>query len=81
MITGGFHTVGISQLLKQRNVPHLVITPNVTMDTKLSDEVYTQAFSLVQQEHGKKFILSGGCEITVNTPPENLAALVKAAHY
>jgi MtaA/CmuA family methyltransferase len=31
--------------------------------------------SLVESQQGQKFILSGGCEITVNTPPENLMAM------
>ena len=35
--------------------------------------------ALVSAETGKPFILSGGCEITVNTPVENLLVMRKAA--
>ena len=42
MVTGGFHTEGISKLLKQKNVPYFVITPNVTKDTKSSDLIYDE---------------------------------------
>jgi len=31
--------------------------------------------SLIESNNGKRFILSGGCEITVNTPVENLLAM------
>jgi uroporphyrinogen decarboxylase len=34
---------------------------------------------LVSSETGKPFILSGGCEITVNTPVANLMAMREAA--
>ncbi|MFC1551016.1 uroporphyrinogen decarboxylase family protein [Candidatus Latescibacterota bacterium] len=44
-----------------------------------ADEVAEKAAELVSRYRGKKFILSGGCEITVNTPVKNLAALKKAA--
>jgi uroporphyrinogen decarboxylase len=33
---------------------------------------------LLSAEKGRKFMLSGGCEITVNTPPGNLLAMRKA---
>ena len=34
----------------------------------------------VAAETGRPFIFSGGCEVTVNTPHENLAAMTAAAH-
>jgi len=40
VVTGGFHTAGISKLLEKQKVSYLVITPNVTQDTKLSQELY-----------------------------------------
>ena len=40
-----------------------------------SEEVYQKAKDLVNKEKGRKFILSGGCEITVNTPAANLKAM------
>ncbi len=42
-------------------------------------EVYAAARALVESERGKPFILSGGCEITVDTPHENLLAMREAA--
>ena len=44
-----------------------------------ADAVAEKAAGLVSRYGNKKFILSGGCEITVNTPVKNLAALKKAA--
>jgi len=40
VVTGGFHTEGLSRLLNDRRISYLTITPNVTKDTKLSDVVY-----------------------------------------
>lgn len=40
-----------------------------------SREVYVYAKSLVDREKDRSFMLSGGCEITVNTPAENLMAM------
>jgi len=34
---------------------------------------------LCESERGRRFILSGGCEITVHTPPEHLAAMRQAS--
>lgn len=41
-------------------------------------KVFETARELVEKERGRRFILSGGCEITVNTPPVNLKAMNKA---
>jgi uroporphyrinogen-III decarboxylase len=43
-----------------------------------ADEVYVKCRELVNREKGRKFMLSGGCEITVNTPEENLLAMRRA---
>jgi MtaA/CmuA family methyltransferase len=37
------------------------------------------AHDLLKREAGRRFILSGGCEITVETPPANLRALREAS--
>jgi len=42
-------------------------------------EVYEQTAALLEKEKGKNFILSGGCEITVDTPVENLQAMREAS--
>lgn len=41
-------------------------------------EVFERSVILVEKERGRKFMLSGGCEITVNTPAENLLAMRRA---
>lgn len=38
-------------------------------------DFFQLAKRLIKKEHGRKFILSGGCEITVNTPADNLKAM------
>jgi MtaA/CmuA family methyltransferase len=50
----------------------------VMIQDKSPEELYQMAHKLSQKMQGGKFILSGGCEITVNTPKENLMALRKA---
>lgn len=39
------------------------------------DEVTAACKELIDKERSRKYILSGGCEITVSTPPENLKAM------
>ena len=53
------------------------INPVVIQD-KNSDEIYNLSRELIKSQQGKNFILSGGCEITVDTPPENLISMKKA---
>jgi MtaA/CmuA family methyltransferase len=45
-----------------------------------ADEIYRRSQELVDHEKGRRFMLSGGCEITVNTPPGNLLAMRRALH-
>jgi uroporphyrinogen decarboxylase len=69
---------------------HVQVGPEMTLCGNLdpvrviqdlsAQEVYTRGAALVEAEHGRRFILSGGCEITVNTPPENLAQLGEARY-
>jgi len=42
-------------------------------------ELYRVSRAFVESERGRNFIFSGGCEVTVNTPPENLHAMREAA--
>ncbi len=44
-----------------------------------TEALYTASRELISREHDRRFILSGGCEITVFTPPENLRAMARAA--
>jgi len=43
------------------------------------DETLEQTRKLINENTGRKFILSAGCEITVNTPPANILAMREAA--
>jgi len=54
------------------------INPVYVMD-KTAEEVENSCREIVSKEKGRKFILSGGCEITVNTPPKNLQAMRTAS--
>jgi len=47
---------------------------------KSPEEIFSACKLLCDHEKGRKFILSAGCEIIVNTPVENLMAMRKAAH-
>jgi len=53
----------------------------VTIMQKTANEIAVLSKILVEKEKGKKFNLSGGCEIAVTTPPENLLAMRKASNY
>ena len=51
----------------------------VLVEERSAEEIYKAAKTLIEQEKGKKFILSAGCEITVNTRHENLMAMREAS--
>jgi len=51
----------------------------VLVEERSEEEIYQASKMLVDKEKGRKFILSAGCEITVNTKPENLMAMRKAS--
>ena len=40
VVTGGFHSQTVTELLEQQNVSYIVITPNVTDGIKLAEETY-----------------------------------------
>ena len=50
----------------------------VTIQDKNENELLQTTKDLVQKEQNRRFILSGGCEITVNTPYQNLKAMREA---
>jgi len=54
------------------------INPVYIMD-KTAQEIESSCKEIVNREKGRKFILSGGCEICVNTPVENLQAMRSAS--
>ncbi len=43
------------------------------------EEIRSETLHLCDREQGRRFILSGGCEITVNTPPAHLRAMREAS--
>jgi len=47
----------------------------ILIEAKEADLIHNASWQLVESERGRKFILSGGCEITVNTKHENLMAM------
>lgn len=51
----------------------------ILVEERSSEEIYNATKLLIEQEKGRKFILSAGCEITVNTKHENLMAMRKAS--
>jgi len=55
------------------------IDPRFVMD-KTPEEVFSACKLLCDNEKGRKFILSAGCEIIVTTPHENLLAMRKASY-
>ena len=40
VITGGFHSQTVTEILKKQGVSYIVITPNVTDGVKLAEETY-----------------------------------------
>jgi MtaA/CmuA family methyltransferase len=54
------------------------INPVIIQD-KSENELLQMTKVLVQKEQNRRFILSGGCEITVNTPVRNLMAMREAS--
>ncbi|MCK5703881.1 MAG: hypothetical protein KAI29_22135, partial [Cyclobacteriaceae bacterium] len=51
----------------------------VLVEERNAEEIYDASRLLIEKEKGRKFILSAGCEITVNTKYENLMAMRKAS--
>ena len=51
----------------------------VLIEERGEEEIFSATSALVEREKGRKFILSGGCEITVNTHPDKLAVMRKAS--
>jgi len=42
VVTGGFHTDGLTHLLKDRGISYLVITPSITKDAKIAEATYSE---------------------------------------
>lgn len=54
------------------------LDPVSVIQQKEAGEVAGASKRLCEREKGRRFILSGGCEITVGTPPRNLRAMREA---
>ena len=55
------------------------LDPVTVIQDQHGDEIADQVQALCFKEKERGFILSGGCEITVSTPPENLEVMRKAS--
>jgi len=61
LVTGGFHTQGINKLLRERNIPYITITPNVTTDAAAAGVMYSKlvkkqaAMQAVKQSAAPKY--------------------------
>ena len=55
------------------------LDPVSVIQDKRPEAIAEDTRALCMRENGRGFILSGGCEITVNTPPEHLMAMREAA--
>lgn len=69
-----------------RNIlgPNVVLTGNidpVVIQNKSRDQVFEISRTLCEKYKDQRYILSAGCEITVNTPHENLMAMREASKY
>ncbi len=51
----------------------------VTVQDAQPDELLKKSRDLIRSQENQKYILSAGCEITVNTPTKNLMAMRKAS--
>jgi len=51
------------------------LDPVTVIQDKAPAEIHQETKRLCEQEAGRPFILSGGCEVTVNTPPGHLKAM------
>ncbi|MBL7111329.1 MAG: uroporphyrinogen decarboxylase family protein [Bacteroidales bacterium] len=54
------------------------LDPVQCIQNKSSEVVLSDSIKLIEQLNGQRFILSGGCEITVATPVDNLLAMKKS---
>jgi len=52
----------------------------VTIQDATEEDLGDMVRKLALKEEGRRFICSGGCEITVNTPPRNLLAMKKSLY-
>ena len=51
----------------------------VDVENQSVEEISSLVKTMIEKEKGRKHIISAGCEITVNTPRENLRAIREAS--
>jgi MtaA/CmuA family methyltransferase len=54
------------------------LDPVAVLQDQEAEKIFELTSALCQKEKNRGFILSGGCEITVSTPPDHLHAMRKA---
>ncbi len=69
LVTGGFHTEGLKELLKKRGITYVVITPAVTEGTGVSSEIYER----LAREEGR-FLREEIALLAASEGPEKLKA-------
>jgi uroporphyrinogen-III decarboxylase len=57
------------------------LNPVAEIQNLSADALFEKSRGLVERMRGRRFILSGGCEITVGTPHENLKRMKEAADF
>lgn len=67
------------EVLGEKTVRCGNLDPVGVIQDKGVEEIAAQTSSLCDREKGRNFILAGGCEITVNTPPGHLKAMREAS--
>jgi uroporphyrinogen decarboxylase len=55
------------------------LDPVAVIQDKDPVEIYSETEHLCNKEAGRPFILSGGCEVTINTPADHLKAMRSAS--
>jgi MtaA/CmuA family methyltransferase len=61
--------------------PEVTLSGNINpveLQNMTVDEAFNSSRRLIEENKAERFILSAGCEITVNTPPANLRAMREA---
>jgi len=72
VVTGGFHTEGLKKIFNEKGISYIIVTPNVTQDTKLSDLVYLK---LAKEQ--SKIAFQAFALLALANQPDNLKAKKK----
>ncbi len=82
VITGGFHTQDVSLVLQNMKQSYVVITPNVTQDTKLSELLYSDSVARISKfipANAFKDLLASEAFKVANNPQQALNVLAGTA--